>query len=56
MEGVGNSGRMFLLQTPELEEQVNSLWGVYNYTLKENAELRARLDFQVSMFVCCVLV
>ena len=56
MEGVGIHGRMFLLNRPTLEEQISSLWGVYHYTLKENAELRARLEFQVSVIVCCLLV
>ena len=53
---MGTNGRMFLLNRPTLEEQISSLWGVYHYTLKENAELRARLEFQVSVIVCCVLV
>ena len=56
MEGVGSNGRMFLLNRPTAEEQISSLWGIYHYTLKENAELRARLDFQVSVIVCCVLM
>ena len=56
MEGVGTDGRMFLFKRPELEEQISSLWGLYHYTLKENAELQSRLEFQVSVIVCCVLV
>ena len=53
---MGTDGRMFLFNRPALEEQVSSLWGLYHYTLKENAELRSRLEFQVSVIVCCVLV
>ena len=56
MEGVGIDGRMFILKRPGLEEQISSLWGLYHYTLKENAELQSRLEFQVSVIVCCVLV
>ena len=56
MEGVGASGRMYLYNRPSLEEQISSLWGLYHYTLKENAELRSRLEFQVSIIVCYVLV
>ena len=53
---MGGDGRMFLYNRPSQEEQISSLWGLYHYTLKENAELRSRLDFQVSIRVCCVLV
>ena len=47
---------MFLYNRPSLEEQISSLWGLYHHTLKENAELRSRLEFQVSVIVCCALV
>ena len=53
---MGTDGRMFLLNRPTLEEEIRSLRGVYHYTLRENAELRARLEFQVSVIVCCLLV
>ena len=56
MEGVGGNGRMFLLNRPSLEEQISSLWGILHHTWNENAELRSRLEFQVSVSVCCVLV
>ena len=51
VEGVGGDGRMFLLNRPSQEEQISSLWGLYHQTLKDNAELKARLDFQVSVSV-----
>ena len=56
MEGVGGDGRMFLLNRPSLEEQISSLWGILHHTWNENAELRSRLEFQVSVSVCYVLV
>ena len=56
MEGVGANGRMFLLSRPSLEEQISSLWGILHQTWNENAELRAKLDFQVSVSVHCVIV
>ena len=56
MEGCGVDGRMFFLKRPGLEEQISSLWGLYHHALKENEELQSRLDFQVSVIVCYVLV
>ena len=52
MEGVGSNGRMFLLKRPTLEDQISSLWGIVHEAWNENADLRARLDFQVSFSVC----
>ena len=51
MEGVGTNGRMYLLSRPSLEEQISSLWGIVHQSWNENAELRAKLDFQVSVSV-----
>ena len=56
MEGVGSNGKMFLLPRPTLEDQISSLWGIVHEAWNENAELRAKLDFQVSVSVCCVIV
>ena len=56
MEGVGGDGRLFMLNRPTEAEQISSLWGLYHQTLKDNTELKSRLDFQVSVIVCCVLV
>ena len=65
MEGVGGDGRMFFLNRPSEAEQISSLWGLYHQTLKDNVELKARLDFQVSvsviyecimMYLCYVLM
>ena len=54
VEGVGGDGRMFMLSRPSEAEQISSLWGLYHQTLKDNAELKSRLDFQVSVIVLCV--
>ena len=51
VEGVGEDGRMFMLSRPSEAEQISTLWGLYHQTLKDNAELKARLDFQVSVIV-----
>ena len=58
VEGVGGDGRMFLLNRPSEAEQISSLWGLYHQTLKDNAELKARLDFQVSVSVIyeCIMM
>ena len=53
MEGVGGDGRMFMLSRPSEAEQISTLWGLYHQTLKDNAELKSRLDFQVSVIVVC---
>ena len=56
VEGVGSNGKMFLLPRPTLEDQISSLWGIVHEAWNENAELRAKLEFQVSVCVCCVIV
>ena len=58
MEGVGSNGRMYLLSRPSLEEQISSLWGIVHQSWNENAELRAKLEFQVSVSVrvCYVII
>ena len=54
MEGVGSNGKMYLLSRPSLEDQISSLWGILHESWNENAELRAKLEFQVSVSVCLV--
>ena len=49
VEGVGEDGHMFMLSRPSEAKQISTLWGLYHQTLKANAELKARLDFQVSV-------
>ena len=49
---------MYLLSRPSLEEQISSLWGIVHQSWNENAELRAKLEFQVSVSVrvCYVII
>ena len=49
VEGVGGDGRMFMLTRPSEAEQISTLWGLYHQAEKDKAELKARLDFQVSV-------
>ena len=51
VEGVGQDGRMFMLTRPSEAEQISTLWGLYHLSLKNEAELKARLDFQVSVIL-----
>ena len=51
VEGVGGDGRLFMLSRPSDAEQISTLWGLYHQTLKDNAELKSQLDFQVSVIV-----
>ena len=51
VEGVGEDGRMFMLSRPSEAEQISTLWGLYHQAEKDKAELKARLDFQVSVIV-----
>ena len=51
VEGVGEDGRMFMLSRPSEAEQISTLWGLYHQSLKNEAELKARLDFQVSVIL-----
>ena len=51
VEGVGGDGRLFMLSRPSDAEQISTLWGLYHQTLKDNAELKSWLDFQVSVIV-----
>ena len=49
VEGVGQDGRMFMLTRPSEAEQISTLWGLYHQAEKDKAQLKARLDFQVSV-------
>ena len=51
VEGVGGDGRMFMLTRPSEAEQISTLWGLYHQAEKDKAELKARLDFQVSVIL-----
>ena len=51
MEGVGPDGRMFLLNRPSEEEQISTLWRLYLTAEKDKEELKAKLDFQVSVIL-----
>ena len=48
MEGVGEDGRMFLMNRPSEAEQISTLWRLYLTAEREKEELKAKLDFQVS--------
>ena len=49
VEGVGEDGRMYMLTRPSEVEQISTLWGLYHQAEKDKVELKARLDFQVSV-------
>ena len=51
MEGVGADGRMFVMARPSEAEQINTLWGLYSGAEKEKEELKARLNFKVSVIL-----
>ena len=51
MEGVGDDGRMFVMTRPSEAEQISTLWGLYLTAEKDKEELKARLDFQVSVIL-----
>ena len=51
VEGVGADGRMFVMARPSEAEQINTLWGLYLGAEKEKEELKARLDFKVSVIL-----
>ena len=51
MEGVGEDGRMFMVNRPSEAEQISTLWGLFLTAEKDKEELKARLDFQVSVIL-----
>ena len=55
MEGVGSDGRMFLLQRPSNAEVQNQLWALYLASEGEKEEMKAKLNFKVSVVLSVVL-
>ena len=51
MEGVGEDGRMFLVNRPSEAEQISTLWRLFLTAEKDKEELKARLDFQVGVIL-----
>ena len=51
MEGVGEDGRMFMVNRPSEAEQISTLWGLFLTAEKDKQELKARRDFQVSVIL-----
>ena len=51
MEGVGEDGRMFMLNRPSEAEQISTLWRLFLTAEKDKEELKARLDFQVGVIL-----
>ena len=51
MEGVGEDGRMFIVERPSEAEQISTLWGLFLTAEKDKEELKARLDFQVGVIL-----
>ena len=46
---MGSDGRMFIMQRPTEAEQISTLWAFYLGEEKEKEEMKARLDFKVSV-------
>ena len=46
---MGSDGRMYVMQRPSEAEQISTLWGLYLGAEKEKEEMKARLDFKVSV-------
>ena len=55
VEGVGSDGRMYLLQHPSNAEVQNQLWALYLASEGEKNEMKARLNFKVSVVLGVVL-
>ena len=55
VEGVGSDGRMFLLQRPSDAEVQNQLWALYLAAEGEKEEMKAKLNFKVSVVLSVVL-
>ena len=51
VEGVGSDGRVFVMVRPSEAEQISTLWGLYLTAEKEKEELKAKLDFKVSVIM-----
>ena len=48
---MGEDGRMFMVNRPSEAEQISTLWGLFLTAEKDKEELKARLDFQVSVIL-----
>ena len=46
---MGSDRRMFMMQRPSEAEQISTLWGLYLGAEKEKEEMKAWLDFKVSV-------
>ena len=55
VEGVGSDGCMFLLQRPSNAEVQNQLWALYLASEDKRSEMKARLNFKVSVVLSVVL-
>ena len=55
VEGVGSDRRMFLLQRPSEAEIQNQLWAMYLTAEGEKEEMKAKLNFKVSVVLGVVL-
>ena len=51
MVGVGDERKMFVMTRPSEAEQISTLWVLYLTAEKDKEELKARLDFQVSVIL-----
>ena len=52
---MGNNGRMFLMRRPSHEEVENTLWGLYLASENEKEEMKARLNYKVSVVLSVLL-
>ena len=48
---MGEDGRMFMINRPSEAEQISTLWGLFLTAEMDKEELKARLDFQVSVII-----
>ena len=48
---MGENGRMFLMNRPSEAEQISTLWRLYLTAERDKEELKAKLDFQVSVVI-----
>ena len=46
---MGTDGRLYVMQRPSEAEQISTLWGLYLGAEKEKEEMKAWLDFKVSV-------
>ena len=46
---MGTDGRLFVMHRPSEAEQISTLWGLYLQAEKDKEEMKARLNFKVSV-------